>query len=97
MLCAHTVRKLKPGTFGESQERFTPDGGAPAGWAGFRMLRNLDDPDQVITFGFFDGSREELEANQADHGYAERRQAADELVDAVVGNGLYEIVVKLGD
>ena len=94
MLCAHTVRRLKPDAFEEFAERFTPSEGAPAGWVRFHMLRGLEDPAEVVTFGFFDGTLEEMEANQADHDYEERRAAVDDLVDAVVANGVYEIVAS---
>jgi hypothetical protein len=59
------------------------------------MLRSLADPDEVVTFGYFDGTLEELEANQAEHGFEEVRSSIDPLVDAVIANGVYEIVASL--
>jgi hypothetical protein len=94
MLCALTVRQLKPGSFDEFQERFTPEGGAPAGWVRFDMLRNTSNPDQVVTFGFFDGTMEELSASQDEHDYEDRIQAVDDIVETVVSNGIYEIVAE---
>lgn len=94
MLCAHTVRRLKPGTFDDFAEAFRPPGGEapPDGWVRFDMLRGLSDENVVITFGFFDGTVDELEASQTDHGYAERRRAAeDAYVDEVLLNGVYEV------
>jgi hypothetical protein len=36
MLCAHTVRRLKPGTFEQFSETFRPqDSAPPAGWIRF--------------------------------------------------------------
>ena len=65
MLCAHTVRRLKPGTFDQFSEAFIPtEEDAPAGWVRFHLLRGLADPNEVVTFGFFDGTLEELEASQ---------------------------------
>ena len=53
MLCAHTVRRLKPGKFDEFVSGFgPPDDAAPQGWVRFNVLRDLNDPDQVVTFGF---------------------------------------------
>ena len=96
MLCAHTVRRLKPGTFEEFSERFAPtEGDLPAGWVRFHMLRSLADENEVVTFGFFDGTLAELERNQADADYEERRGSIDPLVDTVVANGVYEIVESL--
>ena len=96
MLCAHTVRRLKPGTYDEFKEKFGPDpGNRPEGWVAFTMLRRLANPDEVITFGYFDGTLEELERNQSEQGYEDVRSSIDPLVDAVIANGVYEIVASL--
>jgi hypothetical protein len=97
MLCAHTVRRLKPGTFDQFAEAFRPGDGEtpPAGWVRFVMLRPTGGGDEVVTFGFFDGTLDELNASQDDHGYAERRAAASGYVDEVVANGIYDVVVDL--
>jgi hypothetical protein len=93
MLCALTVRKLKPGSFDDFKEAFTPDEDSiPSGWKRFYAIRNLSDENEIVTFGFFDGTREELNASQAEGGYDERRAKADELVESVLANGVYEIV-----
>ena len=97
MLCAHTVRKLKPGTFDQFKEAFRPPTGAdaPPGWVRFHMLRGLGDENEVVTFGFFDGSLDELEASQADSGnYQERLDAIAPYVDSVVANGVYYVIVE---
>ena len=94
MLCALTVRQLKPGTFERFADEFGPreSEGPPRGWVRFDMLRDLADENRVVTFGFFDGTLEELEQSQVEHGYEERRTAVDDVVDAVVVNGVFEIV-----
>ena len=91
MLCAHTVRRLKPGTFDQCRAAFMPSAeDAPDGWVRFHMLRGLANPDEVVTFGFFDGTIEELEGSQDASDFEERRDAIAEFVDAVVINGVYE-------
>jgi heme-degrading monooxygenase HmoA len=96
MICAHTVRRLRPGTFEQFKEAFQPDPDAPPpGWVRFHMLRGLTDENEVITFGFFDGTLEELERSQDASGYEERRRAIEPFVEAVVANGVYEVVVEL--
>jgi hypothetical protein len=96
MLCAHTVRRLKPGTYDEFKEKFGPNpDNAPEGWVRFTMLRSVANPDEVVTFGFFDGTLEELERNQAEQGYEQVRDSIDPLVDTVIANGVYEIVASL--
>ena len=94
MLCALTVRRLRPGTFERFAEEFGPreSEGPPQGWVRFDMLRDLADENRVVTFGFFDGTFEELEQSQAESDYEDRRGAVDELVEEVVVNGVFEVV-----
>jgi heme-degrading monooxygenase HmoA len=95
MLCALTVRKLKPGAMEDFKRAFIPDDDmeAPAGWKRFYAVRNVDDENEVITFGFFDGTLEDLRAGQRGSGdYDQRRAAADELVESVGADGVFEVV-----
>jgi heme-degrading monooxygenase HmoA len=95
MLCALTVRKLKPGSMEDFKRTFIPDDDmeAPAGWKRFYAVRNVDDENEVITFGFFDGTLEELRAGQQDNGEYERRRAeADQFVESVGADGVFEVV-----
>jgi hypothetical protein len=39
----------------------------------FNMLRDTSDENRVVTFGFFAGTRDELERSQEGHGYDDRR------------------------
>jgi hypothetical protein len=95
MLCAHTVRRLKPGTFDQFMAAFRPEGDdLPAGWVRFHALRGLGDENEVVTFGFFDGTLEELERSQREGDYQSRRDAIEPYVEAVVANGVYEIAVS---
>ncbi len=96
MLCAHTVRRLKPGTYEQFKEAFFPDADeAPSGWIRFHALRNLGDENEVVTFGFFDGSLEDLEQSQSASDFDERRQAVEPYVDEVIANGVYEVTETL--
>ena len=95
MVCALTVRKLKPGTFDQFREAFMsmndPDN-PPEGWVRFNMIRNHDDPDEVICFGFFDGSVEQLRASALDGGYEEQQSRIAPFVESVGADGLYDVV-----
>jgi heme-degrading monooxygenase HmoA len=95
MLCALTVRKLKPGALEDFKAAFMPpeDMEAPPGWKQFYAVRNVADPDEIITFGFFDGTLEELRATQEDNTeYDSRRAASDEFVESVGADGVFEIL-----
>jgi heme-degrading monooxygenase HmoA len=96
MYCALTVRKLKPGTMEQFKQAFIPDDDmdAPAGWKRFYAIRNVADENEIVTFGFFDGTLEELRAGQQEGNseYEARRAAADELVESVGADGIFEVV-----
>ena len=79
MLCMLTVRRLKPDAEKAFREAWAPDR-----WHGRMVhayhLRSDDDPSQVITLGFFEGTEEELDAMRDDPAWMsgeERRPAAD--------------------
>ena len=95
MVCALTVRKLKPGTFEQFREAFmaqaNPDN-MPEGWVRFDMVRNHDDPDEVICFGFFEGGADDLRAKAAEQGYAEQQEAIAPFVESVGADGIYDVV-----
>ncbi len=96
MFCALTVRKLKPGAYEDFKAAFFPEDGMepPAGWKRFYAVRNVADADEVITFGFFEGTLEELRAGQQDGAeqYQERRAAADEFVESVGTDSVFEVI-----
>jgi hypothetical protein len=97
MLCALTVRTLKPGTFDQFRAAFMqgidPDE-APPGMVRFSMVRNAQDPDEVICFGTFDGSIEELRA-LARGGRDEQLAAIAPFIESVGADGIYEVVEDL--
>jgi hypothetical protein len=94
MICALTVRTLKPGTFDQFRDAFM--GGMeedpPEGFVRFNMLRNAENPDEVISFGFFDGSPEQLREIAAKEGYGEQLERVAPFVESVGADGLYDIV-----
>jgi hypothetical protein len=95
MVCALTVRELKPGTFENFRAAFTRDfepADPPVGWVRFSMLRNAENPDEVVCFGFFDGTAEELRRTAADQGYSDQQSAIAPYVASVGTDGLFEIV-----
>lgn len=94
MICALTVRKLKPGTFDQFREAFmgVMEDDPPEGFVRFNMIRNAEDPDEVISFGFFDGDAEKLRAIAADAGYEDQLERIAPFVESVGADGLYEIV-----
>jgi heme-degrading monooxygenase HmoA len=94
MLCALTVRKLKPGAMEDFKRAFVPAEGIepPPGWKRFYALRGVEDENEVITFGFFDGTLAEMRANKESNEYDQRRAAAEEFVESVGTDGVFEVV-----
>jgi hypothetical protein len=93
MICALTVRRLKPGTFEDFRKAFMAGADTPPeGWVRFNMVRNTDDPDEVISFGFFSGSVDELRRSADEQGYREQLESIAPYVDSVGADGLYEVV-----
>ncbi|HWM64487.1 MAG TPA: antibiotic biosynthesis monooxygenase [Solirubrobacterales bacterium] len=94
MVCALTVRKLKPGTFEQFREAFMSgmSEDPPEGFVRFDMLRNVDDPDEVVSFGFFEGTSEQMRESAAREGYDEHLERISPFVESVGADGLYEIV-----
>jgi hypothetical protein len=95
MLCAHTVRRLEPGTAVQFVEAFEQRGqDPPAGWVRFHALRNTGNENEVVTFGFFDGTLEELERSQQESDYQGLRDTIEPYVESVIANGVYEVVAS---
>ena len=93
MICALTVRKLKAGNFDQFREAFMSNADEmPEGFVRFNMLRNAEDPDEVISFGFFDGSAEQLREVASKEGYEEQLEGIAPFVESVGADGLYEVV-----
>jgi hypothetical protein len=99
VICALTVRRLQPGSFVDFREAFLsgmdPDS-PPEGWTRFTMLRNAEDPDEVITFGHFDGCLEDLRRNEQEMGYDEQMARIAPHVASTGTSGLFEVVVEYG-
>jgi hypothetical protein len=95
MICALTVRKLKPGTFDQFHDAFMEpisEGNRPEKFVRFDMIRNASDPDEVVTFGFFDGSMEEMRASMGDDRRGRQQEAIAPYVESVGADGVYEVV-----
>jgi hypothetical protein len=58
----------------------------------FAMVRNVDDLDEVICFGLFDGTVEELRAGSEAAGRKEQQEAIGAFVESVGADGIYEVV-----
>ena len=58
----------------------------------FNMIRNAQNPDEVVCFGFFDGTVDELRRAVAEQDYDAQVKAITPFVESVGADGLYEVV-----
>jgi hypothetical protein len=95
MYAALTVRKLKPGTYDEWRRAWEPDEW-PEGSQKAYILRNLQDPDEVIAFGFFEQNIEELKSDpEFVRKMDERVERMAPHIDSTGADGLYEVVEEV--
>src|SRR3954449_7978994 len=98
MLCMLTVRRLKAG-----KEDAFRDAWAPDRWHGRMVrayhLRSEDDPTQVITLGFFQGTESELdEMRDSPEWMADedgRLQQITPLEESVLLSGVWDVVEEI--
>lgn len=96
MFCALTVRKLKPGAYEDFRKAWGAEEGPPEGWTQAYHVRNVEDENEVIAFGFFDGTLDELRASQDEGDYAGYVERMAPFVESVGTDGIYEVVEQLG-
>ncbi len=65
MLCVLTHRRLKPDSYDAFRAAWQPEEWWPAFTHGYH-LRSLDDPDEVVSFAFYDATMEEFDAIRDD-------------------------------
>jgi hypothetical protein len=95
VIAALTVRKLKPGTYDEWRKAWMgDDDNMPEGAEAF-ILRNKQDPDEIIAFGLVEGNMDEIMASM-DPAKEEARQAAmAPFVESVGADGIYEVIERI--
>lgn len=96
MLVALSVRKLKPGAYDAFRKAWEPDE-FPSPLQRAYHVRDVSDPDTVISFGFLDADTSDLDDFRAEVAEVEeRRQAAMAAhVDALIVDGVFEVVEEV--
>jgi hypothetical protein len=96
MMAAVTVRQLKPGTYEDFRQAWEPDPWLPRLQRAV-VLRNEDNPDLVLTIGFFDADVETLDAEVRDDPAVlaeedRRLRRIAPFEERVMLNGIFELV-----
>jgi hypothetical protein len=99
MMCAVTVRQIKPGSYEQFREAWEPDPWLPRLDRAL-VLRNEENPDQVLTIGFFDTSQDEFDAEMRDDPAVlsaedRRLRRIADFEEHVVLNGIFEVAEEV--
>jgi hypothetical protein len=98
MICTLTARRLKPGSYEQFRAAWDPttvDSDVLRRWRTIYHCRDVSDPDVVISFGLFEGSLEELRAEQGRLGRTDQVDRVDPHVEKVLLDGSYEVLEEL--
>jgi hypothetical protein len=95
MHVALTARRLKPGSYDDWRKAWEPDEW-PEGVKAY-ILRKVGDPDDVIAFGMFEGSLDDLRGLRPDEAEEQARtERMSQYIESVGADGLYEVVDRVG-
>jgi hypothetical protein len=98
VLCALTVRKLRPGTYEQFRSAWEPEV-FPEGFTRAYHLRGLEDENEVVSFGFFDGTMEELrqvmEREDVMRADEQRQREMAEVVEWTGTDAVFEVVEEV--
>jgi hypothetical protein len=95
MICVLTARRLKPGAWSEFRAAWEPEEWWPL-LARAYHLRSVDDPNEVISFGFFDGTLDQFERMRDSPEWIEgedrRLKRIAPFEEATRFGGVYEVI-----
>lgn len=91
MICALSVRRLKPGSYQAFREAWEPEKW-PEGALRAYHVRSMEDENVVASFGLFSGTAEELRASLDEATEAGRQARIAEHVESTSVDGLFEVL-----
>jgi hypothetical protein len=98
MICTLTARRLTPGSYEQFRAAWDPAGTTAinhGGWTRIYHCQDIADPDIVISFGLFDGTREQLREAQQQIGRDSQIDRIHPHVREVLLDGSYEVIDTL--
>ena len=90
MLCFLTARKLKPGAYEDFRRAWEPEDWDPRFVRAYHV-RNLNDENQIVSFGFFEGTADDYRAMPRDRADA-RVERMSEYIEQILVDGVYEVI-----
>jgi hypothetical protein len=98
MLCAVTVRSIKPGSYEAFRQEWEPQPWPPE-LSRVLILRNDQDPDQVLTASFLDLPPDQLDELRDDPSLLEAEESRlariSESEESVVFKGIFEVAEEI--
>jgi hypothetical protein len=99
MLCAVTVRQLKPGSYEQFRQVWEPENWLPHLRKAV-VFRNEDNPDMVLTIGYFDADQDTMDAEVRDAPAVlaaedRRLQRIAEFEERIILNGIFELAEEV--
>ena len=98
MLCFLTARRLKPGSFDEFRQAWEPTEWDEHFVRAYHV-RNTDDENEVVSFGFFQGTLADAEAAMRDERVRqaedERQRRMAEFVESETLDGVFEVIEEV--
>ena len=95
MICFLTERRLKPGAWDDFRRAWEPAEPPPVGGRAYHV-RDLADPDHVISFGLFDVDRARFDELRSDPRFAEQQAARFAAMAPFVAetgaDGIFEVI-----
>jgi hypothetical protein len=91
MKIALTARRLRQGSYDAWRKAWEGDG-PPASVQRAYILRNPDDPDEVIAFGMFEAGDDEMAGRQDDAAEKRRMDAMEPHVAETMTSGIYDVI-----
>jgi hypothetical protein len=96
MLVFFSARRLKPDAWPQFRRAWEPEGDLPEGTTAIYHARNVKDPDEVISFGIFDGEPEDVSSVRGDEQAELKRQdAMAAFTKNVPLEGIYEVIEEI--
>lgn len=98
MLVFFSGRRLKPDSWEQFRRAWEPPGELPPGVVAIYHARNRKDPDEVISFGIFDGDPTPEQIQEIRGGEDQelaRQDAMAAFVENVPLEGVYEVIEEI--
>ena len=99
MLVFFSDRYLKPGSWEQFRRAWQPEGAdVPEGAVAIYHARNVKDENEVISFGIFEGGKEDINKIRGGGSQEAELKRQDEMaafVKHVLAEGIYEVIEEL--